>query len=161
MKKRHVSLVTPLLSFALVVAVGLILAGWFVVTAEPIRTPYIAPYELPADMQESDRAVQSALQAPLFWESRTAEVDDTGSAEDVVSDTHVDGFRLLGVLGETALVQKGKDDPVRKLRVGETLEGYAVESISGQGVVLVSAGRRVELAIKSQRPSSIVLQPVN
>lgn len=159
--KRYVSLATPLLSFALVVAVGLILAGWFVVTAEPIRTPYIAPYELPADMQESDRAVQSALQAPLFWESRTAESDQVDGVEEVVSEANIDGFRLLGVLGETVLVQKGKDDPVRKLRVGETLDGYAVESISGQGVVLVSAGRRVELAIKSQRPSSIVLKPVN
>lgn len=158
--KRHVSLVTPLLSFALALAVGLILLGWFIVTAEPIRTPYIAPYELPADMQESDMAIQSAIKAPLFWASRTAEAD-AEEAEEVVSDAHIDGFRLLGVLGETALVQKGKDDPVKKLRVGETLDGYQVESISGQGVVLVSAGRRVELAIKSQRPSSIVLQPVN
>lgn len=146
------------LAGGLLFALSLCVLGWVLVDVADVRTPRLAPYELPVGLEENRAARQLALQAPLFWQSRVLEQE--GEVPAAVSTGTIEGLRLAGILGQTVLL-KPKDKPVKKLMVGDVIEGYKIESVRDRIVVLVANDRRVELSLVPERASNVVLQPVN
>ena len=94
---------------------------------------------------------------PLFLESRRpadgdAEQDETlvRAAPSVVRKD-ANAYRLTGVVisrGEAvALLQGGGDEPVTRLRVGESLDNWSVEHIYSDRVLLVDGREKREIAL--------------
>ncbi len=71
----------------------------------------------------------------------------------------LDGVELVGILEKTALLKKA--DEVKRVLLGAKFDGFILESIEGNKIVLVSSNRRVELKILKEPPPSVVLKPLS
>ncbi len=143
---------------AAIVATGLLgVLGWMMVSVDVPRTPHVMSHELPSGLQDSHDAAEGALEAPLFWESRlpvtVAKTEPENAAETL------DGVELVGILEKTALLKKA--DEVKRVLLGAKFDGFILESIEGNKIVLVSSNRRVELKILKEPPPSVVLKPLS
>lgn len=147
-------------SLFLVAAIGAVVLlgviGWMMVSVDVPRTPHVMNHELPGGLQDGNNPIERALDAPLFWESRlpvaNAEVEPESAVETL------EGVELVGIIEKTALLKKA--DKVRRVLLGTKFDGFILESIEGNKIVLVSSSRRVELKIVKEPPSSVVLKPL-
>ncbi len=139
-------------------AVGLLgVLAWMMVSVDVPRTPHVMNHQLPSGLQDGNNAIEGALEAPLFWEGRLpvaiAEVEPENAVETL------EGVELVGIIEKTALLKKA--DKVRRVQLGAKFDGFILESIEGNKIVLVSSSRKVELKILKEPPSSVVLKPLS
>ena len=91
---------------------------------------------------------------PLFWQSRRPqdgpEPTTEAETEDAVAG-ELKGVKLQGVFGsgETAGVIALVKDKKQRILLGETLQGWTLESVSPNRVTLTSGGRSQELVLKT------------
>lgn len=133
-------------------------AGWLLVTVEAPRIPRVMTHELPAQLRSNSEAVQVALESPLFWESRQPVLLEASDAQPEAAPETLEGVRLVGIVSDTALLLEG--EVVRRIRRGAKFNGFVLDRIEGNRVVLISPSRTVELKIVKEAPSSVVLKPL-
>ena len=90
---------------------------------------------------------------PLFWQSRRpiqniAVVPDAGSEQ----AGPLKGVKLLGVFGsgDTAVIIVLVKDKKQRILQGESVQGWALDVVEPNRVVLVDGGRREELVLKTR-----------
>ena len=120
-------------------------------TAESLQ---VAEIDLPQQVNESQSAELRAR--PLFWSTRRPQdapppVEAAAEEKTAVDKSgNIDKVNLLGVFGGgdsagiIALV-KGKK---KRIMVGDTVEGWTLDSIQGDRAVFTRAGSRSELVLK-------------
>lgn len=131
--------------------------SWFMITADAPRIPNIMSHELPSELYHGDYAVEAALDAPLFWESRAPVLVPEPGVENTYET--LEGVTLVGVVENTVLLKKA--DVVRRVSLGSKFDGFTLESIESGKIVLVSPDRKVELKILKDPPASLVLEPLS
>lgn len=141
---------------AIVVSGGLGVLGWAMVSVEVPRTPYVVSHEFPGGLQDSSVGVGVALEAPLFWESRLPVAVVEAEPENTVET--LEGVELVGIVGSTALLKKA--DVVKRVLLGAKFDGFILESIEGNKILLVSSGRKVEMKMLKEPPTGVVLKPL-
>ena len=98
---------------------------------------------------EQSEEIQSR---PLFWVSRrpTEQRGGTGNTDEPEGKAaDIKGVKLLGIFGsgESAGVIALVNEQKRRILQGEELEGWTVESVEPNRVVLISGERRTELVL--------------
>jgi hypothetical protein len=93
-------------------------------------------------------SLAEVLRRPLFSASRKAPTAAVAAAADAVST----GFTLVGIVlsprGNRALVEHGQPSHLDHAREGQELDGWTVEKILRDRVVLRHADERVEVKLK-------------
>lgn len=154
--------VTALLTAALGLLLLLTALSWTMVSVDSPRVPAPMSYQMPQDITHgaaTAEELQAALERPLFWKERRPIIQ---IAEEPQLAT-ADGIRLVGVIirgsERTALLNTGQG--VERARVGETVAGWRVESMSNSRATLSAGDRTVEIDVASPRSELIQLKPVN
>jgi hypothetical protein len=98
---------------------------------------------------EQSEEIQSR---PLFWVSRrpTEQLGASGNTDEPGGKaSDIKGVKLLGIFGsgESAGVIALVNDQKQRILQGEELEGWTVESVEPNRVVLISGERRTELVL--------------
>lgn len=157
--------VTALLMILLGLLLLLAAAGWLLPSAEAPRIPAPMSYQMPLDLAEgvaTAEEMQQVLERPLFWKERRP-LPPALAAEGAVPVASADGLRVVGVIVrdnvQTALLVTGQG--VERARIGDTVAGWRVESVSANSVRLVSAERTVDLDVVQPRSERIRLEPAN
>lgn len=137
---------------------------WYFITAEQVRVPYMPPYDLPEENTTVGVGMDYALESPLFWESRRPVPELESQIEEPVQIQvgPIAGVKLLGIIirdsVRTALL--GVDKNNIKVVKGDEVNGWLVEQVFADKVVLIANGQTAELSIVRERPDSIKLEPV-
>lgn len=156
--------VTRILVLAILVCCLLAGAFWYFITAQQVRIPYMQPYELPEESLAIETDIGIALKYPLFWISRrpVAEPEEPEEEAVVIEAGSIEGVQLLGIIVRdtirTALL--GIDKKIQKVVKDDEVNGWVVEQVLANKVVLVANGQVAELSIVRERPDSIKLEPV-
>lgn len=143
-----------------------LLAGafWYFITAPQVRVPYMQPYQLPEENLAIEADIEIALKYPLFWSSRlpVAEPEEAEEEPVVIEAGSIEGMRLLGIIVRdsvrTALL--GIDKKIQIVVKNDEVNGWVVEQVLANKVVLMANGQIAELSIVRERPDSIRLEPV-
>lgn len=144
-----------------------LLAGafWYFVTAQQVRVPYMSPYELPEEYTAVKLDTSIALKYPLFWNGRRPVVEPEQEPEEeptAIETGSIEGVQLLGIIVRdsvrTALLSI--DKKIQKVVKGDEVNGWVVDQVFADKVVLMANGQVADLSIVRERPGSIKLEPV-
>jgi hypothetical protein len=118
----------------------------------PARDALLVGDLYPMDSITSEQS-DELLARPLFWEGRRPRaVEDTGARRNKDQAAgQLKNVRLQGVFGagETAGVIIRIKDQQRRVMVGEEINGWTVESVDANEVVLSSRGRTQSLELRT------------
>lgn len=137
---------------------------WYFITVQQVRVPYMQPYDLPEVNTTVHIDTSAALEYPLFWESRrpVLELEKSEDEPAVIEVGVIDGVKLLGIIVQrsvqTALL--GIDKKIQKVVKGDEVNGWVVDQVFADKVVLMANDQTVELSIVRERPDSIKLESV-
>jgi len=94
---------------------------------------------------------EELLARPLFWPSRRqpTAVDEKVAESEIEEPGDLSGFKLVGVFGtgESAGVIALVKDKKQRILLGEKLNGWTLQSVEPNRIVLVDKGRRKELVL--------------
>ncbi|WP_205341789.1 hypothetical protein [Denitrificimonas caeni] len=137
---------------------------WYFITVQPVRVPYMQPYDLPEENTVVEIDTSIALESPLFWDGRlpVAEPESADGESSVIEMGSIDGVKLLGIIVQgavrTALLDI--DKKVKKVVKDDEVNGWIVDQVSADKVMLKGSDQIVELSIVRERPDSIKLESV-
>lgn len=156
---RVVTRVLVLSIFASLCVAGMF---WYLIVAQQVRVPYMQPYDLPQESSTVETEQYAALESPLFWISRlpVPEIDAPEGEPAQTEAGSIEGVQLLGIIVRdsvrTALF--GVDNKIKKVIKGDEVNGWVVEHVFADKVVLMADGQEAELSIARERPDSIKLE---
>lgn len=156
-------IVTRVLIFSILVSLFVAGALWHLTTAEQVRMPRVQPYDLPVANPVVKINTAAALEFPLFWASRrpVAEIEKLKDEPVQTKAGSIEGVTLLGIIirnsVRTALL--GIDKQIKKVTSGDEINGWIVEGVFAEKIVLTADGQKAELSILRERPDSIKLEP--
>lgn len=116
----------------------------------PSREPAAAARDAPGFSMPPVRAYTEILERPLFSETRRPAVDNPAAPVDPRSTA----FNLVGTIitahERRALIEHGQPPHLERVSEGQDIEGWAVESIRSDRVVLTRADARLEVKVKDE-----------
>lgn len=137
---------------------------WYFITVQPVRIPYMQPYELPEENAAVEIDTSIALESPLFWDGRrpVAEPESADGESSAVEIGSIDGVKLLGIIvqGSVRTALLDIDKKTQKVVKGDEVNGWIVDQVFADKVVLKGNDQIVELSIVRERPDSIKLESV-
>ncbi|MCK9534919.1 MAG: hypothetical protein M0Q98_09535 [Pseudomonas sp.] len=158
------TIVTRVLVLSILACCLLVGVFWYFITAQQVRVPYMSPYELPEEHTAAKIDTSIALEFPLFWSGRRpiVEPDQESEESSAIHTGSIDGVQLLGIIVRdsvrTALLSN--DQKLQKVVKGDEVNGWVVDQVFADKVVLMANDQISELSIVRERPDSIKLEPV-
>jgi hypothetical protein len=116
----------------------------------PPRDPATASRDAPAFTMPPIRAYTEVLERPLFSETRRPSVDSPAAPVDPRSSA----FNLVGTIISAnerhALIEHGQPPHLERVSEGQDIDGWAVESIRNDRVILTRAEAKLEVKVKDE-----------
>ena len=116
----------------------------------PPRDTVAAASDAPGFTMPPVRAYTEVLERPLFSETRRPSVDSPTAPVDPRSSA----FNLVGTIisahERRALIEHGQPPHLERLSEGQDIDGWSVESIRSDRVILTRADARLEVKVKDE-----------
>ncbi len=147
------------LLLALNLVVGFILLTVYFEELEPVSQAVAGPKPnhkiptIPAYQTDTDNSYTAIMNHPLFNESRLPEEEPQESEITKLNTKQINAseFTLLGVVispEETQALLQKKDRSIERVSLGERIDGWELKSVEAASVVLVNAGKNIQLTLE-------------